>query len=159
MTRFAPAWPASIRVLKDWQFGFALLLGPVFWLVLAASQGGTPAGAGRLLDDAPALILLVLVYPVLEEILFRGAVQGFLGRRWVARRGSRLTRANLVTSILFAATHIAWKVDPFAGAVFFPSLVLGYFRERHATLTSPILLHIFYNAGLFLIFGVPQPQH
>jgi membrane protease YdiL (CAAX protease family) len=158
MTWFAPAWPAAIRVLKDWQFGLALLLGPAFWFLLAASQGRTPAGAGQPLDDAPALILLVLVYPVLEEILFRGAVQGFLGRRWVARRGSSLTRANLVTSILFAATHIAWKGDLVAGAVFFPSLVFGYFRERHATLTSPILLHIFYNAGLFLIFGVPPPQ-
>jgi len=144
--------PASLR---DRQFAFALLLGPLFWLALFVSRNGAPAGVARLFEDAPALVLLVLVYPALEEIVFRGAVQDFLGRRWVARPGSPLTRANLVTSILFAATHIAWLGDPAAGAVFFPSLVFGYFRERHATLTSPILLHVFYNAGLFLIFGVP----
>jgi membrane protease YdiL (CAAX protease family) len=159
MTPTTPARPPLIASLRDRQFGFALLLGPLFWLVLAVPQGGVPASVvARLLEGVPALVLLALVYPVLEEIVFRGAVQDFLGRRWVARRGSPLTRANLVTSILFAATHIAWLGDPAAGAVFFPSLVFGYFRERHATLASPIALHIFYNAGLFLIFGVPPPQ-
>ena len=159
MTPIALVRPPLIASLRDRQFAFALLLGPLFWLALFVSQNGAPVGVARLFEDAPALVLLVLVYPVIEEIVFRGAVQGFLGRRWVARRGSPLTRANLVTSILFAATHIAWFGDPAAGAVFFPSLVFGYFRERHATLASPILLHVFYNAGLFLIFGVPPHRN
>jgi len=155
MTLSAPVRSAVIAVFKDPQFGFALLLGPLFWLALTTFQNGAPVSAARMLGNGPAWIVLMLVYPVLEEVVFRGAVQGFFGRRFGGRRGAPLTRANLVTSILFATSHIAWLGDPAAGAVFFPSLVFGYFRERHATLASPILLHVFYNAGLFLIFGAP----
>jgi membrane protease YdiL (CAAX protease family) len=154
VTALAPGRPAHKVLLRDWQLAAALSLGPLFWLALFVSQSGVPA---RVPGSASTLILLVLVYPVLEEIAFRGAVQDFLGRRLGGRGGTALSRANLATSILFAVAHIAWRGDPLAGAVFFPSLVFGYFRERHATLVSPIVLHVSYNAGLFLIFGVP-PQ-
>ena len=154
MTTLAAKRPAWTSALRDWQLAVALSLGPLFWLALLVSQSGAPA---RVPGSALTLILLVLVYPVLEEIAFRGAVQGFLGRRLGGGSESALSRANLATSILFAVAHVLWRGDPLAGAVFLPSLVFGYFRERHATLASPILLHVFYNAGLFLIFGVP-PQ-
>jgi len=157
MTTLAPKRPPMMVALRDWQLAVALFLGPVFWLALSVSQNGVSGSMARALDSASTLILLVLVYPVIEEVVFRGAVQDFLGRRLGGRSGSVLTRANLVTSILFAAAHIALRGDPLSAAVFFPSLVFGYFRERHATLASPILLHVSYNAGLFLIFGVP-PQ-
>lgn len=144
--------PALSVPSRDWQLAVALSLGPLFWLALSVSQTWAPA---RLPGSASALILAVLVYPVLEEIVFRGAVQEFFAARLGGRR-SALTRANLATSVLFAAAHVAVRGDPFAASVFFPSLVFGYFRERHATLASPILLHVSYNAGLFLIFGVPS---
>ena len=152
MTTLAAKRPVWTAALRDWQLAVALSLGPLFWVALLVSQGGTPA---RVSGSASMLILLVLVYPVLEEIVFRGAVQGFLGRRLGGPSGSTLTRANLAASILFAAAHVAVRGDLLAASVFFPSLVFGYFRERHATLASPILLHVSYNAGLFLIFGAP----
>ncbi|HEY7674258.1 MAG TPA: JDVT-CTERM system glutamic-type intramembrane protease [Burkholderiales bacterium] len=150
MSTLAAKRPSMGAVFKDWQLAAALSLGPLFWLALAVSQNGAPRVSG----GASTLILVVLVFPVFEEIVFRGAVQDFLGRRLGGRSGAVLSRANLATSILFAAAHVFWRGNPLAGAVFFPSLVFGHFRERHATLASPILLHVFYNAGLFLIFGV-----
>jgi len=153
MTALALKRPALMLALRDWQFVFALLLGPLFWFALSVSLNGMPAGPVRI-PGAATLILLVLVYPVLEEIVFRGAVQGFLRR--LGGSGLVLSRANLATSVLFAAAHVFWRGNPLAWAVFFPSLVFGYFRERHATLASPILLHVSYNAGLFLIFGAPR---
>jgi membrane protease YdiL (CAAX protease family) len=139
--------------LRDRQLAVALALGPLFWLALLLAGHGAQARV----PGGSTLILLVLVHPVLEEIVFRGAVQDFLGTRLGRSGNPALTRANLATSVLFAAAHVAWRGDPVAAAVFFPSLAFGYFRERHATLASPILLHVFYNLGLFLIFGAP-PQ-
>ncbi len=36
-----------------------------------------------------------------------------------------------------------------------PSLVFGYFKDKYHSLTAPILLHVFYNAGFFWLFA-PQ---
>ena len=152
MTMLAAKRPVRMRIFGDWRLAAALSLAPLFWLALSFSQNGASA---RWSGNASAFVLVVLVFPVLEEIVFRGAVQDFLGRHLEVRNTSGLTRANLATSVLFAAAHVALRGSPFSAAVFFPSLVFGYFRERHGTLASPILLHVFYNAGLFLIFGVP----
>lgn len=142
-----------LAILGDWQFLLALALGPLYWLALIAVHGASPVDSARALDAPFALLQAVLIYPVLEEIVFRGAVQDFLRRRLRDRRWSMLSAANLATSVLFAAAHVAWRGDPATAAVFLPSLVFGYFRERHATLASPIALHVFYNAGLFTLLN------
>jgi membrane protease YdiL (CAAX protease family) len=40
--------------------------------------------------------------------------------------------------------------------VFAPSLVFGYFRERYGSIAPGAVLHVFYNAGYFLLVA-PRP--
>jgi membrane protease YdiL (CAAX protease family) len=35
--------------------------------------------------------------------------------------------------------------------VLLPSLLYGYFRDRHGSVYPAIALHVFYNAGYFLL--------
>lgn len=97
-------------------------------------------------------MLLVLVYPVLEELVFRGLVQGWLLARLPGRSVGPVSAANLVTSGLFAAMHLFFRHPLWAAGALVPSLVFGHFRERHRTVITPIALHCWYNAGYFLLF-------
>jgi len=90
---------------------------------------------------------------VLEEVVFRGIVQEMLFRQpWGRREVGLLSVANLITSILFAGSHFIHHPPLWAILVFFPSLIFGYFKDRYQRLYVPILLHVFYNAGYFLLF-------
>lgn len=92
-------------------------------------------------------LLLILVYPVLEELCFRGWLQPLIASRITARWGP-LTLANALTSVLFAAAHAVYLPWAAAALLFFPSLVFGGLRDRHQRLLSPILVHAAYNAAL-----------
>jgi membrane protease YdiL (CAAX protease family) len=99
-------------------------------------------------------IVVALVYPVLEEIVFRGVLQGWLLKQgWGPRKWGGLSSANLVTSFVFMALHVARRPGILSVGVFVPSLVFGFFRERYGNLYVPIALHIFYNAGIVLYFA------
>ena len=39
-----------------------------------------------------------------------------------------------------------------------PSLLFGYFKDRYRSLTIPIILHVFYNAGYFW-YEMPVETH
>jgi membrane protease YdiL (CAAX protease family) len=111
-----------------------------------------------------------LVAPLFEEILFRGfLLPAFaiaydwlsLPRTPAAREAwhstNNLTRASLafsavLTSIFFAALHgqqtaFAW---PVLILLFCVSLVLSYFRLRLRSVMASTLIHISYNATIFL---------
>lgn len=135
---------------RDWQLWAALAAALVFWGVwfLYSQPVLQPTWpVARPLVFAS----LVLVYPVLEEIVFRGLLQPAIAVR-LSGRWRSLTVANLLTSLLFAGLHLFFKTPVWALLTFFPSLVFGYFRERHAGIGSPVLLHIWYNLGYFLLF-------
>lgn len=105
------------------------------------------------LDRPLQFFSLVLLYPTAEEVVFRGAVQTTLRRStWASGSWYGLTRANIITSLLFATLHFFFHTPVWAALVFVPSLVFGYFRDRHDSLCSPIALHIWYNSGYFLLF-------
>ena len=97
-----------------------------------------------------------LIYPVLEEIVFRGVVQGMLWRtRLAALALGPLSAPNLVTSVAFAGFHILLRPAFVTVGVIVPSLIFGYFRDRYRGIVPPMLLHVFYNSGLFLLFMQP----
>lgn len=139
---------------KDPLFIIALLAGPACWLVLYVLL--TPDVRWQWPLQQPGLFLLpALVYPVLEEIAFRGLLQELV-RDFVSKATlGPLTLANLLTSVLFAAAHFFYHAPVWAALVFFPSLVFGFFKERTGALTAPILLHAFYNAGFLWLFSAP----
>jgi len=98
-----------------------------------------------------ATVLCVSI-AVLEEVLFRGGIQGWLlGKAGFRRSSLGFSRANWLTSSLFAVAHV-WQ-HPF---VLVPgylavSLVLGYFRERYNGILVPVALHAWYNLALLFL--------
>lgn len=139
---------------RDRLFLAALLVGIVTWLILyfllqPIVQWNWP------LVRPWQFLSLVLLYPIVEEIAFRGLLQELL-RDYVSRRSlGPLTIANLLTSVLFAGLHFIYHAPLLAALVFFPSLVFGFFKDRTRRLLAPIILHVFYNAGYFWLFS-PQ---
>ena len=99
------------------------------------------------------IFLVVLAYPVLEEIVFRGAIQSALLRKPALRQSiAGISIACVIASALFAAAHLLSQPVGWAAMILIPSLVFGWARDRHKTLYSPIVLHMSYNAGFISIF-------
>lgn len=134
------------RMFADRQFLLTLVLGSIVSLLLASwSVAGVSAASLGWIQ----VFSLVLWYPVLEELLFRGALQGFLSSTGFGQRVlAGLSVSNLLTAALFTLLHLAYRADPLAWLVFFPALAFGYFRDRQASIIGPILLHSAFNACL-----------
>lgn len=120
---------------RDRPFLTALLAGGGFWLLLWLCVPVQP---------------LALWQPLVEELLFRGVLQGQWCRRsWGQRAWSGMTVANIVTSLLFMLGHW-WHHPPlWAMAMLLPSLLFGYLRDPYTSVYPAIALHIFYNTGYF----------
>ena len=137
----------DVRQLKDRHLVIAVLLGPAVWLMLWFFTSASSDSATLIL-----VINVVLLYPLLEELAFRGFLQGWLLEREIFRRHIvGLTVANVLTSILFASAHLFNQPPLWAAGVFFPSLVFGYFRDRHQSIVTAFLLHAWYNAGFLMV--------
>jgi len=156
----APAPAPARRLRDDPLFWLAAAAGPVAWagLRLWLAPGTLPAWPPALWSASPVrFALAVAVYPVLEEIVFRGFLQPWIAERLPAAAGfggtaiRRAAAANVVTSAAFAAAHLYGHPWGWALATFFPSLVFGFFRDRHGGLSAPIALHVLYNAGYFAL--------
>jgi membrane protease YdiL (CAAX protease family) len=150
------ASPSALRGLlwKDPLFLLAMAAGPVCWLILATIlqpvvQWGWP------LQLPWQFLVSVVVYPIAEEIVFRGLIQEMLYEYLGSGRLGPLSVANLLTSCLFTGMHFIYHPPLWAALVFFPSLVFGFFKERTAALSAPIILHAFYNAGFIWLFSAP----
>ena len=146
------AW--SLRsILADPQFRVALGAAVPLWVAWLALTGHPPDWDWPLREPA-RFAALVFLYPVAEEMVFRGALQGWLlGRPVGQRRLAGITGANWLTSLVFTGLHFFEHPPLAAASVMVPSLVFGHFRDRHASLASPIMLHVFYNGGYFWLFG------
>ncbi len=96
-------------------------------------------------DRIVAIIAIVFLAPIAEEIIFRGWVYGKLRSR------IRLPLAILLTSLLFALLHGQWNVGV---SVFALSLVLCGLREVTGTIWSGIILHMLSNGIAFYLLYV-----
>lgn len=141
------------RLSGDWQFGLALLAGPAIWLGMYLFF--QPHISLWWLNDPLKLMMVAIVWPVLEEIVFRGGLQGWLiDKPWGSPSIAGISRANVMTSLLFTSLHFINHPPLMATAVFAPSLLFGHFRDRYSGwLIPPITLHCFYNAGYFMLLG------
>jgi membrane protease YdiL (CAAX protease family) len=134
------------KLLKDPIFAFLLVAPLPFWVWIVATQGVTG------ITDLSLLMSLVVLYPIIEEIIFRGLIQPFMAKR-LNRSWSIFSLANILTSLSFVALHLINHPPLWALAVFVPSLVFGYSQERYNHLGAPVILHCSYNAGYFLLLG------
>ncbi len=135
------------------QYGAALLAAPLFVLLYSSIFQHQNFNLDLIHFDARSLFFLILFYPVLEELAFRGVIQEYIASKTKQYTSFyHLTVANVVTSVLFVAMHFIHHTPLWAILVFVPSLVFGYFKEQYGHIWASIFLHIFYNAcSLFLI--------
>ncbi len=94
-----------------------------------------------------AMLLTVAVgAPLVEEILFRGALLGALRTRLGP------TLAILLSSTLFCAVHL----DPFvAPQLFLLGLAMAHLRERTGSVYPGVVLHAIQNgASIIMVFAL-----
>ena len=104
------------------------------------------------LTNYALLASVILWQPMLEELLFRGVIQGQAAQQtWGKVEYWGVSGANLITTSLFALSHLVYHTPIWAAAVLVPSLVFGHFRDRYKSVWPGLVLHVFYNAGYFLI--------
>ena len=142
-------------VARDPQFALAAAAGPAVWFAFALALGVRPDPAWAFFADPTGFFGLAVAWPLAEEGLFRGVIQPALARtRAGAREAWGVTTANAATSVLFAVAHLLAHAPAWAAATVVPSLVFGYFRDRYGSIVPGAALHVFYNAGWFLTFGL-----
>lgn len=128
----------------------ALAFAAPVWVLFASGA----AGALRVPAGAWGWLSLLLVQPLLEELVFRGLLQGqalrLLAVHGQPRRVGPLSWANVLVTVLFVVLHLPGQPVAWAAAVAAPSLVFGHLRERFGSVAVPIAAHAIYNAG----FGV-----
>ena len=97
------------------------------------------------------IIAIVIMAPIVEELLFRGAIEGYLLRKWKHPAG-----AIVFSSLVFGLVHGNWVQAPFAFVI---GLALGWMYYRTGSLLPGILMH-FVNNGTavlgFLITDNPE---
>lgn len=139
-------WPWRAVLTDPWLYAALALALPAVLVMQLVQAPEAPTG-----PLWRHWLLLILVYPVLEELCFRGWVQPTLAG-WLTRRWGPLTLANVVTSVLFVAVHAVHLPVAAAALVFFPSLVFGGLRDRHQRVVGATLVHSAYNAVFVLAF-------
>ncbi len=155
------SWPRA----KDVGLGMAgavvgrfLPLIVLICLVIAGSGFGTPNGAApSILGVTPSGIagwvvvvgLAVIGAPLVEELFFRGLLQGAFTRRVGA------VPALFVTAFIFSFAHVLSEGLLAPLALFPMALVLGYLRYRTGRLAAGMVAHALFNASLFALFLVP----
>lgn len=137
--------------LKDAHWYFAIVIAIVFWVAIDFFV--YPASPQNVFSRPEILFFSILLYPMLEEIVFRGLIQSQLMLRVRWRKQWRgISAANVITSVLFSLLHLMHQDPLMVVLIFFPSLIFGYFKDRHQSVLPSIWLHVFYNAGFFYLF-------
>ena len=128
---------------RDAQFYAAVIAGIItLWLV----YDFVPVFTTGLAIQWPLLISILLWQPFVEELLFRGIIQGQLYKQeWAQQAILKLTVANIVVSVLFVVMHLIGNPAIWSLAIFMPSLLFGYFRDRYNSVYPSMILHSAYN--------------
>ncbi len=105
--------------------------------------------------------LFVIGFP--EEFFFRGFLQTHLNRAFrepIRIKGWKLSFFGVdlgwglfLTSALFALGHIFIEGGPQRLAVFFPSLLFGWLRDKTGTIASSSIVHAICNITIFTLEG------
>jgi membrane protease YdiL (CAAX protease family) len=130
------------KFITDKEFILALILPIILWL-------GIYIASPKITFGKQNLWLFIVIYPIIEELAFRGVIQEYLSKIY-QKNFYNISFANLFTSILFATLHLINHTAIWAILVFIPSLIFGYFKDKFNSVIPSIFLHIFYNLGYFL---------
>ena len=155
------SWPSTADLGLGVLGGTIGRLIPTALALLVALAGGMSSSATRraptILGTQPrgdfgwsvVVVLAVVGAPLVEELLFRGLVQGAFSRRVGA------VPAIYITAIIFSFAHI-FNEGPAAPLLILPGgLILGYLRHRTGRLAAGMIAHATFNATVFLLLLVP----
>ncbi len=146
--RLRDADDLSIRVRLDGRPAPGLLrLGPQ--RLTPEEIGEVDAGGALRLSRGLGWIPMIIAAQLLlvalpEEFFYRGYLQTTLDRAMPRRARLwifHLSPAILITSALFGLGHFIIDLRPARLAVFFPSLLFGWLRDRTGTITSCVVFH------------------
>jgi uncharacterized protein len=141
---------------KSWPVVLIGFLGLLAFYYLAA-RGRTAAffphsavTPSRFLALTPALLVLVLLNGLREELWFRGL--------FLQRYGQFLGpwTSNLLTAVIFTSFHVqvqyALHLVPFLGFTLALGLICGYLMQRSGSLLGPVLFHAGSDIPIFLAY-------
>ncbi len=101
-----------------------------------------------------ALLMIIVLAPITEELLFRGYLQNWLKKSLGRNAGV------FFSSLGFAFFHFSFSQGlnniPIICSLFILGLSLGFIYERQNSLSAPILLHSFFNLTSALNFAYLQ---
>lgn len=146
------AAPAHLNAPAPWRDPFYAVAFAAALPGVALIAAATPATLGWHWPGSRVFAMAVVVWPLLEEIVFRLGVHDAIASVWRARLGP-LTGANTFTAGLFALAHLFTHPPAWALATALPALVFGAVWERHRQLAAPVGVHAFYNASYFCLLA------
>lgn len=104
----------------------------------------------RFIEFAPALVLLVLLNGLREELWFRGL---FLKK--YAKFLSPWS-ANILAAVIFTSFHVQVQYSagilPFLGITLLNGLFLGWLMQKSGSLLAPVLFHAATDIPIFLVY-------
>jgi len=103
------------------------------------------------------VLTLCVLAPLLEELVFRGLIQGYFRQHTQAKKTFvGISAANLLTSLLFVLMHWLTRDGYTAALVFLPSVYLGVVRDRIGSLLTCMFIHVFWNFTWYLTLWLSQ---
>lgn len=98
----------------------------------------------KAMNDPFGIISVVIMAPLMEELLFRGAIQGYLMRKW-----KNPAIAIVVASLIFGVIH-GNPIQIFFA--FLTGLALGWIYYRTGSLLPAMLMHFINNGASVVLF-------
>lgn len=139
----------------NWKYAVFGALGTLALSVAVSQLGIEPQGMKQVIEVVReprqlivSLLLLAVLAPLVEELVFRGLLYGWVAGRW----GS--VAAWIVSSLAFAAAHY----EPAHIVLVLPlGLLFGWLRRRTDSLLPSLVAHIV-NNGFALLAAVYLPN-
>ncbi len=149
------AFPALGLRPANWKYPVLGALGTLFLSVAVSQIGIEPQGMKQVIEVVRephelilSLLLLSVLAPIVEELVFRGLLYGWIAGRWGGTAGL------VVSSLAFAAAH--W--EPAHIVLVLPlGFLFGWLRRRTDSLMPSLFSHIA-NNGFALLAAVYLPN-
>jgi len=149
------AFPALGLRPANWKYPVLGAFGTLFLSVAVSQIGIEPQGMKQVIEVVRephelilSLLLLSVLAPIVEELVFRGLLYGWIAGRWGGTAGL------VVSSLAFAAAH--W--EPAHIVLVLPlGFLFGWLRRRTDSLLPSLFSHIV-NNGFALLAAVYLPN-
>lgn len=139
----------------NWKYPVFGVLGTLVLSIAVSQFGLEPQGMKQVIEIVReprqlviSLLALAVLAPIVEELVFRGLLYGWIAGRWNS------LAAWLISSVLFAAAHM----EPAHVVLVLPlGLLFGWLRRRTDSLLPSMIAHII-NNGFALLAAVYLPN-